>query len=382
MLVRHGVTAAHRRQALLRRPGERQPGPHRRGPGAGPGHRRLAGAAGRARSTRWSPRRCAAPASPPRSSPSGSAGRWSSRAGLRRDGVRHLGRDDLRRGAASATPTTWTPGSARSTHAPGGGESSAVVEKRVLAGLDRVLAEHAGQTVVVVSHVTPIKMLVAHALGGAAGVGVPDGAGAGVGDACCRSSPTATPRCGCSTRARPDGRRSQVADDHVELACRAGRRGPARRSSRGAPRWSANRAGRARVRAVLQQRADEPALGRLVEVARPPCRRAVDLVQHPQGHDPAGQVRRRAPERRRTSTSAGRPPARGRRLRARARRARRASTSTRCRCPGSDDVAGEPVGRDPVAGPQQPEQARGHHQPATWPGGGPRPVSDGRPRAS
>ena len=48
--------------------------------------------------------------------------------------------------------------------APQGGESFRVVQERVLAGLERVLAEHAGRTVVVVSHVTPIKTLVAHAL--------------------------------------------------------------------------------------------------------------------------------------------------------------------------------------------------------------------------
>nr|WP_246416719.1 bifunctional RNase H/acid phosphatase [Nocardioides luti] len=47
---------------------------------------------------------------------------------------------------------------------PGGGESFLVVEERVLAGLQRVLDAHAGQTVVVVSHVTPIKTLVAHAV--------------------------------------------------------------------------------------------------------------------------------------------------------------------------------------------------------------------------
>jgi ribonuclease H / adenosylcobalamin/alpha-ribazole phosphatase len=46
----------------------------------------------------------------------------------------------------------------------GGGESFRVVEKRVLAGLQRVLDAHAGKTVVVVSHVTPIKVLVAHAV--------------------------------------------------------------------------------------------------------------------------------------------------------------------------------------------------------------------------
>ena len=50
-------------------------------------------------------------------------------------------------------------------HAPGGGESFRVVEKRVLSSLDRLLEEYAGRTVLVVSHVTPIKVLVAHALG-------------------------------------------------------------------------------------------------------------------------------------------------------------------------------------------------------------------------
>jgi broad specificity phosphatase PhoE/ribonuclease HI len=46
----------------------------------------------------------------------------------------------------------------------GGGESFRVVEKRVLDGLQRVLDAHAGKTVVIVSHVTPIKTLVAHAV--------------------------------------------------------------------------------------------------------------------------------------------------------------------------------------------------------------------------
>jgi probable phosphoglycerate mutase len=49
--------------------------------------------------------------------------------------------------------------------APHGGESFRVVEKRVLEGRDRIVASYAGQTVVVVSHVTPIKTLVADALG-------------------------------------------------------------------------------------------------------------------------------------------------------------------------------------------------------------------------
>ena len=49
--------------------------------------------------------------------------------------------------------------------APGGaGESFRSVQRRVLQARDRVLADHAGRTVLVVSHVTPIKTLVAHAL--------------------------------------------------------------------------------------------------------------------------------------------------------------------------------------------------------------------------
>jgi probable phosphoglycerate mutase len=50
-------------------------------------------------------------------------------------------------------------------HPPGGGESFRTVEKRVLASRDRLLEAHAGRTVLAVSHVTPIKVLVAHALG-------------------------------------------------------------------------------------------------------------------------------------------------------------------------------------------------------------------------
>ena len=49
--------------------------------------------------------------------------------------------------------------------APHGGESFRAVEKRVLEGRDRLLATYAGKTAVAVSHVTPIKTLVAHALG-------------------------------------------------------------------------------------------------------------------------------------------------------------------------------------------------------------------------
>ena len=49
--------------------------------------------------------------------------------------------------------------------APHGGESFRAVEKRVLEGRDRIVSSYAGQTVVCVSHVTPIKTLVADALG-------------------------------------------------------------------------------------------------------------------------------------------------------------------------------------------------------------------------
>jgi probable phosphoglycerate mutase len=48
--------------------------------------------------------------------------------------------------------------------APPGGESFAAVAKRVDAALDRLLAAHQGRTVVVVSHVTPIKTVVCRAL--------------------------------------------------------------------------------------------------------------------------------------------------------------------------------------------------------------------------
>lgn len=48
--------------------------------------------------------------------------------------------------------------------APGGGESFRQVQDRVLAALESVLEAHTGKTVVVVSHVTPIKTLVAHAV--------------------------------------------------------------------------------------------------------------------------------------------------------------------------------------------------------------------------
>ncbi|MBO0833144.1 MAG: histidine phosphatase family protein [Actinobacteria bacterium] len=48
--------------------------------------------------------------------------------------------------------------------APPAGESFADVAKRVNGALDRLLAEHPGQTAVVVSHVTPIKTIICRAL--------------------------------------------------------------------------------------------------------------------------------------------------------------------------------------------------------------------------
>jgi ribonuclease H / adenosylcobalamin/alpha-ribazole phosphatase len=57
--------------------------------------------------------------------------------------------------------TTWL---ADPSVAPPGGESFADVSERVTAALQRVLAGRARQTVLIVSHVTPIKTLVAAAL--------------------------------------------------------------------------------------------------------------------------------------------------------------------------------------------------------------------------
>jgi probable phosphoglycerate mutase len=48
---------------------------------------------------------------------------------------------------------------------PGGGETFNAVAKRVDAAVDRLLAEHAGSSVLIVSHVTPIKVVVARAIG-------------------------------------------------------------------------------------------------------------------------------------------------------------------------------------------------------------------------
>jgi len=54
--------------------------------------------------------------------------------------------------------------------APPGGETFDAVYERVVTARDRILRDHAGQTVVVVSHVTPIKLLVRAALDAPMGV--------------------------------------------------------------------------------------------------------------------------------------------------------------------------------------------------------------------
>jgi ribonuclease H / adenosylcobalamin/alpha-ribazole phosphatase len=53
---------------------------------------------------------------------------------------------------------------AQSEVAPPGGESIAAASERVLAGLAALLAAHPGETVLIVSHVTPMKVLLQHAL--------------------------------------------------------------------------------------------------------------------------------------------------------------------------------------------------------------------------
>lgn len=61
-------------------------------------------------------------------------------------------------------PSDMTAWLADPSVAPPDGESFAQVSERVTAALHRVLAERAGHTVLIVSHVTPIKTLVAAAL--------------------------------------------------------------------------------------------------------------------------------------------------------------------------------------------------------------------------
>jgi len=66
--------------------------------------------------------------------------------------------------AMARWPDEMTAWRADAQAAPPGGESFAAVAVRVDGALDRLLGAHQGQTVVVVSHVTPIKTIVCRAL--------------------------------------------------------------------------------------------------------------------------------------------------------------------------------------------------------------------------
>ena len=66
--------------------------------------------------------------------------------------------------AAERWPDEMAAWAADPEVAPPGGESFAATGERVLAALDRLLAARPGATVLVVSHVTPMKLLLRHAL--------------------------------------------------------------------------------------------------------------------------------------------------------------------------------------------------------------------------
>jgi broad specificity phosphatase PhoE len=66
--------------------------------------------------------------------------------------------------ASARNPAELAAWLASAEVAPPGGEPFTAVRTRALDGLSRVLESHRGQTVVIVSHVTPIKILLAAAL--------------------------------------------------------------------------------------------------------------------------------------------------------------------------------------------------------------------------
>ena len=283
----------------------------------------------------------------------------------RRDGVRHLGRDDLR-GDPRAPPRR--PGRLARLAGP------RARRRRVVPRSSRSGCWPASTGC---SRSTPAGRCSWSATSRRSRCSSPTRSGAplesvyrmemapGVGDGAVVLRRRQRRRCGCSTRARPErAGASQVADDHVEpgavpagrtrLDLPAQRRRGGRRTGPGVPGAAPSSSSARTIRPLVALLKCETTL----RVPSTSCSTRTVTTR-------AGQVRGRAPERRRTSRSAGRRPARGRPRPARRRRAAGSSTSTRCRCPGSDDVAGEPVGRDPVGRAQQPEQARGHRQPAT-----------------
>ena len=170
VLVRHGVTPHTVEKRFSGGLAAPTPGsPTRAAPRSAP-DRRLAGARPTARDVavrtgRWSTRRPLRRTRESRgdSSPSGS-GRRST------DGVAEMEFgvwDGLtsREVAASSTRRPRRVARLARRRAAAGGESFRRGRARVLAARDRLLAAYRGKTVVVVSHVTPIKTLVAHALG-------------------------------------------------------------------------------------------------------------------------------------------------------------------------------------------------------------------------
>jgi probable phosphoglycerate mutase len=62
-------------------------------------------------------------------------------------------------------PTTAAAWRRDPEQAPPGGESFADTSRRVNRACDRLLTDHGGQTVLVVSHITPIKIMLCRALG-------------------------------------------------------------------------------------------------------------------------------------------------------------------------------------------------------------------------
>ena len=121
--------------------------------GAGPGR---AWRRDRAPSIGWSPARCCAPARPRRPSAWPSRSTTAHRARLRR----------VRRPAAGRLPAgIWARWRSDLDFAPPGGESLHALGSACVAFLDELTAHPTDETVVVVSHVSPIKAAVAWALG-------------------------------------------------------------------------------------------------------------------------------------------------------------------------------------------------------------------------